>query len=988
MHVAIAIEERQLPAIYDRQPGLFFGSNTEVYPARRAYVLEATVNLEQREQELIDKLGLFNHIVWEPPARIQVDPLSLDGPLRTEKLYVFACQFNGKPFVVTEARRLADINNLQQHFLNALEQFKKLLSGHDGIHTERTTSFEVSQTGINFQRNVMPVAARPPAAPPPKPGLLSFLFGNKAPPPDLPPEDNDVRLSKKVHAEVVAQLRRADFISTDELVENTRLVLVRSAADDGVPLHPAIMHAFLECIRKLYDGEHLDEEPELPHDRLLTGVEGARFRDRMSLLMLKAADPAATRNAIYRAFVSSYLKFAAHLPQVAIERPTDEAPATLFSIPLVEVMKDVGSAVHDSIAPVFSELPPDLRLFSDFNTTITNNLLRVNKVTDPSQKYEASRLVYPSESKLPPREIVEGYLANTPFLGLFATSVPFDIPPLTRFEHMWLVSPPGTGKSTTLAALINRDLDLVARDKASVIVMESNRDLIKSIEGLKRFAPGGDLDGRLLTIDVEDVEWPVALNLFDIGLEELNTLSLRDREALLNSTVSMLDYVFRALLGAELTSRQSTLFNFTIQLLLHIPRSTLDTMIELMAPKGLSKFAQYVETLDKDAQLFFRLKFDSDEFKQTKNQVIDRLFAIKRIRALSRMFSAPKTKLNLYEEMGKGRVILINAAKSLLQEDGVEVFSRFFLAMILLAAEKRQLLAKEDRIATYVYIDEAQDVIRRDEKLPILLDQARKFRVAMILAHQRLDQMSPPVLNALYGSTAIKFAAQLSDANASALARNMGTTAEFILNQPQYSYAAHIRGLTPQAIALKVPFTDLNALPRMTAEEAEAVRADMRKRYSSYYTEIDKPELSDEQTITGEEGIELALQAGAKIGLRVITSDGKADPSVAQHRTTSSPLSSKAPPAPPVPKDDPLDPFGPFRSVPVIFAPSPPPPKRTEPASRPPASPMPRSEPEAGATPSSPPLPAHSDRPTVRSRSEPNRPGTKQPETDEASGDW
>jgi DNA helicase HerA-like ATPase len=192
-----------------------------------------------------------------------------------------------------------------------------------------------------------------------------------------------------------------------------------------------------------------------------------------------------------------------------------------------------------------------------------------------------------------------------------------------------------------------------------------------------------------------------------------------------------------------------------------------------MQPKGLEKYQQYVDRLDRDARLFFELKFSSKEFEQTKSQVTDRMFAIKRIRSLARMFASPKTKLDLFKEMGEGKVILINAAKSLLQEDGVEVFGRFFLASILLAAEKRQLIAKDDRMPTFVYIDEAHDIIRRDEKISILLDQARKFRVAMILAHQRLDQLTVPVQNALFGSTAIKFAAQVSDANASALARNM-----------------------------------------------------------------------------------------------------------------------------------------------------------------------------------------------------------------------
>lgn len=292
----------------------------------------------------------------------------------------------------------------------------------------------------------------------------------------------------------------------------------------------------------------------------------------------------------------------------------------------------------------------------------------------------------------------------------------------------------------------------------------------------------------------------------------------------------MLDYVFRALLGAELTSRQSTLFNFSIQLLMQVPGATIDTLIQLMQqPRGIPDFREHLRKLDPDTRLFFEIKYDSREFEQTKAQVVDRLFAVKRIRTLSRMFSAKKTKLNLFDEIGKGRVILINCAKSLLQEEGVEIVSRFFLAMILLAAEKRQLLPQSQRLPTYVYIDECQDVIRRDEKLPIILDQARKFRVAMTLAHQRLDQLQPFVLNALYGSTAIKFASKIIDPT---LAKHMNTTPEFIRNQPNHSYAAFIRGQTDAAVSLKMPFIDMTKMERLSYAEAHALQTLMRERYA------------------------------------------------------------------------------------------------------------------------------------------------------------
>jgi len=458
------------------------------------------------------------------------------------------------------------------------------------------------------------------------------------------------------------------------------------------------------------------------------------------------------------------------------------------------------------------------------------------------------KLVKASEHKGTAREIVEGYLRDTYLSDLFRVSVPFTIPHLSRFEHHWLISPTGTGKSTTLSMMILKDLDRVARGEASVIVMESNRDLVKGIEGMARFAPGGDLSGKLVVIDVEDVEYPVAINLFDIGLEQINNASPRDKEALLNSAVSMLDYVFRALLGAELTSRQSTLFNFTIQLLIHVEGATLDTFIDLMQPKAIHKpeYQDALALLDDDARMFFEMKFDSREFERTKTEVTDRLFAVKRVRSLSRMFSAKKTKLDLFKETSQGKVILINLASSLLGADGVEILGRFFLRGALLAAEKRQLLAKDDRLDTFFYIDEAHAILKRDETIATILDECRKYRLAMIIAHQRIEQLQPPVINALMGSTAIKFAAQVSDANASALARNMGTTPDFILNQPKHHYAVSVRGHTTSAVSLAIPLVELGKEPRMSQVQADAVRRDMRRRYSINETEEPFVEMTEQ----------------------------------------------------------------------------------------------------------------------------------------------
>src|SRR4051794_41310925 len=104
--------------------------------------------------------------------------------------------------------------------------------------------------------------------------------------------------------------------------------------------------------------------------------------------------------------------------------------------------------------------------------------------------------------------------------------------------------------------------------------------------------------------------------------------------------------------------------------------------------------------------------------------------------------------------MNRGSLILINTAKDLLKQDGCEILGRFFLALIAQATQERAALPEERRRATFLYIDEAQDYF--DEGMEQLLNQARKYRVGLILARQNLGQFEPRLQAAVMASTAIK----------------------------------------------------------------------------------------------------------------------------------------------------------------------------------------------------------------------------------------
>ncbi|MEY9748885.1 hypothetical protein ABIF65_008259 [Bradyrhizobium japonicum] len=229
-----------------------------------------------------------------------------------------------------------------------------------------------------------------------------------------------------------------------------------------------------------------------------------------------------TLAALFQAIVSA-------LPD--IQADSDTPPLT---VPVVCLLRNPGHLIARLIATICQRENAEAGLFSTLQDRFYRNMCLASGVSPNDEKLRKP-LVEADNCDLPPGEIVEAYLRETPFLDLFLLAAPFSLPEKSRFEHQWIVAPPGAGKSTLLQYLISRDLERVASDQASIVVMESNRDLIKAIEGLKVFAPGAPLQDKLVVIDAEDIEWPVALNLFDVGIGDMHSYSPAEHEGFRNA---------------------------------------------------------------------------------------------------------------------------------------------------------------------------------------------------------------------------------------------------------------------------------------------------------------------------------------------------------------------------------------------------------------------------------------------------------------------
>lgn len=531
---------------------------------------------------------------------------------------------------------------------------------------------------------------------------------------------------------------------------------------------------------------------------------------------------------------------------------SDREDGIAITTELVHSITALGDTTEAMVQVAFIEELASHNLFPHLRDRLERNLVAASDGNPADARNFNRALKLPSQyDAKSPEQLIATYLDGTPLANLFDQKLAFTIPTKARFEHHHIVAGSGHGKTQTLQYLITQDLAAMEQEKRSIIVLDSQGDLIRTIAKQKRFAQGGPLHDRIVIIDPSDVEWPVSLNLFDVGMERLAGYAPLERERLTNSILELYDFVLGTLLDAQMTQKQNVIFRYVTRLMLHIPDATIHTLRELMEPDSQIKFAEHIAKLTGTAKHFFETEFASREFEQTKKQVLRRLWGILENQTFERMFSHPRSKLDLFAEMNAGKIILINTAKDLLKEQGTEIFGRFFIAMIAQAAQERATLPSHKRVPTFVYIDEAADYF--DRNIGLILAQARKYNVGMVLAHQYLGQLEPKLQEAFAANTAIKFAGGVSAKDARALAPMLYCQPDLIEAQPKGSFAAHIRGVTKGAVPLQFPFGYLERQPQMDKAERQALRDKMREGYAVHHSALGTFKAEEEEAETGNE---------------------------------------------------------------------------------------------------------------------------------------
>ena len=521
---------------------------------------------------------------------------------------------------------------------------------------------------------------------------------------------------------------------------------------------------------------------------------------------------------------------------LARELPETSSPSP-FTIPLIYALAEPKLLVEQTIGVIANGPYVEKGLFKDLDAQLGENLARASGITDPENKNKKP-WKYPRNSPLPLPEIVDTYLGDTPFAPLFKFSVPLRLTNEDRFSHTHVVGGSGAGKTSLIERLILHDLQ--SDDPPTIVVIDPHSDLIRRL----LHADLGIVD-RIILIDPRDIDHPPALNIFALNKDRLDSYDPAAREQVTAGVIQTFDYLFSGLIGADLTAKQGVFFRYVARLMLALPETmgrnaTIIDMLKLMSDP--TPYAEAIASLPDIPREFFLNDFSSKTFQQTKEQIRYRLQAILENPTMARLFTSPETKVDLFTEMNRGAIILVDTAKDYLK-GASDNFGRIFISLVLQAVLERSVIRADERKPTFVYIDEAASYF--DSNIDDLLTEARKYKCGMVLAHQYLDQASSGLKASLAANTGIKLASGLSAGDARSMAPEMRTTADFILDQPRLQFAAHIRSVTPHAVSIPIVPGALDGQPKLSDEAFEALMATNRRRVSLPRPGTSRPVPSD-----------------------------------------------------------------------------------------------------------------------------------------------
>jgi hypothetical protein len=321
-----------------------------------------------------------------------------------------------------------------------------------------------------------------------------------------------------------------------------------------------------------------------------------------------------------------------------------------------------------------------------------------------------------------------------------------------RRRHTYIIGKTGTGKSEFLKEMILQD---IANGKG-VCAVDPHGEFVEDILQLMPPERADDV----IYFNPSDLDRPMGLNMMEADSEE-------QRHFVVGSVIGLMYKLY----DPHRTGIIGPRFEHAIRnAMLTIMYKKGTTFIELVRIMTDTKFLDEMLPLVQDPVV---KRYWTDQIAQTsdfhKSEVLDYIVSkfgrFVTNKTMRNIIGQPESSFNIREAMDGQKIILCNLSKGILGEEDAKFLGLILVPKVLTAAMARQDMAMSERKDFYLYVDEFQNYATED--FAVILSEARKYRLNLIVANQFVSQIDEEVKNAVFGNvgTMIAFRVGVPDAN-------------------------------------------------------------------------------------------------------------------------------------------------------------------------------------------------------------------------------
>ena len=418
----------------------------------------------------------------------------------------------------------------------------------------------------------------------------------------------------------------------------------------------------------------------------------------------------------------------------------------------------------------------------------------------------------PATSTIPTSGIVVG-VSNFP-----GAERPVAVIPRHLCQHMQVLGPTGTGKSTALANMAGQ---LMAQGHG-VIVLESKGDLYRMV--LERVPRRRIKD--VIVLDVDDTAYPLGFNVLNAGTS--------------NWAVDELSALIIGLYGDHGGVYAPMLLYYGLHALAATPGHTFIDLPALLTPQGPEEMAwrgELVARLKNRNIRQFWLRYLDDKNKERDRMaapVHNRIWQLDVRPEIRNIIGQSQSSFTFEEVLTSQKIVLINLNGTRVGEATAALVGTL-LMNALWSAVRSVNLPKP----AFLYLDEFQDFVNLPVNAADMLAKCRSYGLGMVLAHQDLDQLSKVrgLEQAVLANARSKLVFQTSARDARVMQREFGRLVDEDDFVNLSAYEAMARLATGDGVSPPLSLT--TEPPSRTTGVAKAVLVASRARYGRPVAEVE-----------------------------------------------------------------------------------------------------------------------------------------------------